>query len=108
MSPSSLLKKTYHTPKLTPRDLNLLIKELSQSITESKIDYQAKLGEAILFENREEIYALFLREYKYDKSKIIVDTLFPVDEANPKAIYLSARIKSGNRIKLSEKITLIQ
>lgn len=77
---------------------------INQSGNEKRIEI--KKGESLLVMYRETNYALFFNNDKYNKSKIILKTFFVIESDNKNAQRLINKIKSSDRIKLNEELSI--
>lgn len=109
LSSDNLIKtKSFHNSKIEPNRINLFIEKLfnliSQSGNEKRIEI--KKGGSLLVLYKGTNYALFFNDDKYDKSKIILETFFVIEPDNTNAKQLIDKIKSSDRIKLNEELSI--
>jgi len=109
ISPQSIRdSKTFHNTKIEPRKLNSFLDEFFKKIKvkglENKVD--VKSNESILLNFYGVNYALFVKEYKYDKSKLVVETFFVIDSENLNAERLIDKMKKSKLVKIQKDLSL--
>ena len=67
---------------------------------------EIKSNEAILFNYFEKDYAIFPREYKYNKSKIIIETFFIIESTNVNSKRLIEKIKDSEVFDLDDNLKI--
>lgn len=100
--------KTFHNTKIEPRKINSFLNEFFKKIKanglENKVDL--KSNEAILLNFYGVDYALFVKEYKYDKSKLVVETFFVINSENSNAERLNDKIKKSRLVEIEKDLSL--
>jgi hypothetical protein len=103
-----VISKSFHDSKIDPSRINLFIEKLFSLLVQNQLEkrIEIKKGESLLVNYKETKYALFFNEDKYDKTKIILETFFIIESENQNAHRLIDKIKSSDRIKLDEELSI--
>jgi hypothetical protein len=100
--------KSFHNTKIDPYEMPeilILIAELiNQKGIEKKINFCNNTPLLINYKMID--YAIFFKKYKYDNSKIILETFFPLDSKMNNAKNLCERIYNSLKIELNEDIII--
>lgn len=107
-SQSIVLTKSFHNTKIDPYSIHFFIKNLILLIKSKGIESNIRVhkGQEILIKFHEIDYALCFNEYKYDKSKIILNTFFVIEAGNKNAQRLIDRINISRIIKLDDDLSI--
>ncbi|OIV41701.1 hypothetical protein [Flavobacterium johnsoniae] len=107
-SQSISTSRSFHNTKVEPTKINLFIDYLFSRIREKGLEsvIEIKSNEAILFNYFGKDYAIFPREYKYNKSKIIIETFFIIESKNVNAKRLTEKIKNAEVFNLDENLKI--
>lgn len=100
--------RSFHTTKVEPTKINLFIEYLFERIREKGLEsmIEIKSNEAILFNYFGKDYAIFPREYKYNKLKIIIETFFIIESTNGNAKRLIEKIKDSKIFDLDDNLKI--
>lgn len=100
--------KSFHNPKVEPNKINLFIEYLFEQIRKKGLEtkIEIKSNEPILFNYFGNDYAIYPKEYKYDKLKIIIETFFIIESTNDNAKRLIERIKDSLIFGLDENLNI--
>ena len=100
--------RSFHNTKVEPTQINLFIEYLFGRIKEKGLEsmIEIKSNESILFNYFGKDYAIFPREYKYNKLKIIIETFFIIESTNGNAKRLIEKIKNSRIIDLDENLKM--
>lgn len=109
ISSQNIIKtKSFHNTKIEPTKINLFIEYLFSIIKEKGLEsmIEIKSNESILFNYFGKDYAIFPKEYKYNKSKIIIETFFIIESTNGNAKQLIKKIKDSTIFDLDENLKI--
>ena len=100
--------RSFHNTKVDPTKINLFIEYLFGRIKEKGLEsvIEIKSNESILFNYFGKDYAIFPREYKYNKLKIIIETFFIIESTNGNAKRLVEKIKNSRTVELDENLKI--
>lgn len=99
--------KTFHNPKIEPQKINLFIADFFEAIREKGLECKIAIpDEPILFRYFNEDYVLYIKEYKYNKSKYVIETLFILDAGNKNASRLVEKIGKSKLVRLRENLSI--
>jgi hypothetical protein len=100
--------KSFHNPKIEPTKINLFISYLFEQIRKKGLESRIEIipNESIIFNYFDEDYAIFPKEYKYNKSKIIVETFFIIESKNPNSKHLIKKIKDSEIFDLDNDLKI--
>ena len=107
-SQSIITSKSFHNTKINPFTIHLFIEHLISLIKSKGIENRivVQKGQAIIINFYGIDYALFFNEYKYDKSKIILETFFIIETDNPNASRLIEKINSSQIVELNNNLSI--
>jgi hypothetical protein len=100
------LNKTFHNTKIEPRKIHIFMNYFFNKIKEKGIEncIKIKSGVPILLSFHKNKYAIFPKNYKLDKSKIIIETFFTIEKENDKSHNFFQIIEKSEIIKLDDNL----
>lgn len=107
-SNSITTSRSFHNTKVEPTKINLFIDYLFRQIRKRGLEsvIEIKSNEAILFNYFGKNYAIFPRQYKYNNSKIIIETFFVIESTNINAKRLIEKIKNLEVLDLDHNLKI--
>ena len=100
--------KTFHNPKIEPGKINLFIDSFIKAIQAKGMEKQVvfRANNSILFRYYDNDYALFIKDYKYNKSILVIETFFIIDAENQNSRRLIDKIQNSHIIELNQNLYL--
>ncbi|MEO9892454.1 hypothetical protein [Aurantibacter sp.] len=107
-SQSIATSKSFHNTKINPYTFNVFVEDLISLIKAKGIEDKiiVEKGQAVIIKYHGFDYAIFFNEYKYDKSKLVLETFFVIESNNPNATRLIDKINNSQNIELDVNLSI--